>query len=327
MKIAILSPQDEFAQRLQQELEAKSTDQFIAWKRGEPAPARDIEALIVMGALTGDEMKQQTKLKFIQASSAGYDSIDVDAAAQQGIWVSYAPSEITGNATSVAEFVVLLLLGASRRLRLALDFAQNRSAKKPELNVALKGKTVCIIGLGGVGNQVADRLRPFGMTLTAVDQEPEKAAGDIKAYPPEQLKEALGHADHVVICLRASKENENLFNAETLAAMKKGSVLVNIARGTLVDEDALRQAVSQGHLFAAGLDVEKHEPIEPSDPLLAVPEILVTPHVAWSTELMLEGTVTYIAKVLADYAGGKLPDSLANEPKQPRDGLTAPKKG
>ena len=316
MKIGLFSAKDEFSGRLYQALEEQVQGEFVRWTHGEAAPVNDLEAVVVMGALTAEEMQSQPKLRFVQTASAGYDGIDVEAATEAGIWVSYAPSEATGNAASVAEFVVLLLLGASRRLRMAL-----------ELNVALMGKTVCIVGRGGIGNVVADRLRPFGMILTAVDREPENAAGDIRAYPLEKLKEALGKADHVVICIRASEENENLFNAETLGAMKKGSVLVNIARGTLVDEDALRAAVKSGHLFAAGLDVQKNEPVKPDDPLLGVPEILVTPHIAWSTEMMLEGTTEYLVKVLREYGDGRLPESLANAPKTPRDGLTAAKKG
>jgi phosphoglycerate dehydrogenase-like enzyme len=213
---------------------------------------------------------------------------------------------------------VLLLLGAARHLGEALTSVQGRPAKLPTLNLALSGKTVCIVGLGTIGQQLADRLRPFGVKLVAADEHPENAPADVTAYPADQLKTAVAHADFVVICVRASKENENLINASMLAAMKRGAILVNIARGMLIDEAALVDAVTNGQISAAGLDVLRTEPPDQKDPLLHLPRVVVTPHIAGLTDLMLDGTVSYITHVIEEFSAGKKPKSILNSPEKPR---------
>ena len=121
---------------------------------------------------------------------------------------------------------------------------------------------------------------------------------------PDKLKEAVADADFVVLSVRASKENVHLVNADVMHAMKKGAMLINIARGSLVDERALYEAVKSGHLGGAGLDVEEHEPIPLDDPLLTLPQIFITPHQAGLTERNVQGTVKYALKVVAESEGG-----------------------
>jgi phosphoglycerate dehydrogenase-like enzyme len=122
--------------------------------------------------------------------------------------------------------------------------------------------------------------------MVATDEHPENAPADVTAYSADQLNTAVAHADFVVICVRASKENENLIDAAHLAAMKHGAILVNIARGMLIDETALVDAVTHGQISAAGLDVLKNEPPDRRDPLLQLPQVLVTPHIAGLTDLI-----------------------------------------
>jgi len=129
---------------------------------------------------------------------------------------------------------------------------------------------------------------------------------------------AVAVADYVVLAVPGTKENENMIDAEVLAAMKKGAVLVNVARGTLVEESALLTAVTSGHVYGAGIDVVKGEPVKPDNPLLSDPRIIVTPHIAGSTDVMLDGTVKYLNEVLAGYAKGIRPVGVVNEPKEPR---------
>jgi phosphoglycerate dehydrogenase-like enzyme len=188
-------------------------------------------------------------------------------------------------------------------------------------NLALSGKTVCIVGLGSIGQRFVERLRPFGVKMVATDEHPENAAPDVTAYPPDQLEIAVAHADFVVICVRASKDNEDLIDAAIFRAMKRGAILVNIARGMLIDEDALVAAVIEGKISAAGLDVLKTEPLDLKDPLLQLPQVLVTPHIAGLTDLMLEGTADYIRLVMETFAAGKKPKSLLNSLKTPRRAL------
>jgi phosphoglycerate dehydrogenase-like enzyme len=322
VKIGYLGKQDSFAvEMLKQMKEGNSQDEFLTWLPGEKAPAMDLEVLLAIGKVGAEELEGQTKLGLLQTASAGYDGVDVEAATKAGIWVASAPTTKTGNGESVAEFAVLLMLAASRRLNEELVFTRDDEQvrpEKPEVNMALHGKTVCIVGLGGIGDFLVERLRGFGMVLTGVDKHPEHAPAGVKGYGSDQLKFALATADYVVLAIPGTQENENIVDAEVLASMKKGAVLLNVSRGTLVDEPALLVAVTSGHLYGAGLDVVKNEPVKPDNPLLSEPRIFLTPHIAGSTDVMLEGTVKYLREVLAGYVKGVRPEGAVNEPKEPR---------
>ena len=319
MKLAFLHPENEFTSALLQQLQARLPGhELTSWIIGEPAPVKDCEALIALGKVGPDELEGLDQLGFIQTASTGYESVDLDAASERGIWVSFAPSGITGNAASVAEFAVLLLLAASRRLGTFLQAQKNRDLHPPLILPALRGKTLCIVGLGEVGAELASRIKPFGMKVLATDEHPEDAPESVTASKPEALRELLSQSDYVAICVRASKENENLIDASMLAAMKPGAIVVNVARGTLLDEAALLAAVQDGQIAAAGLDVVRDEPLQPNNPLLAHPQLVVTPHVAGFTDLMLDGTSQYVAAVVEDVAAGRKPASVLNQPEKPR---------
>ena len=322
MKIGYLGKQDAMAVELLGKLKTEnSEDNFFTWLPGEQAPAMDLDVLISIGKVGAKEFEGQTKLGLLQTASAGFEDVDVDAATAAGIWVASAPTTETGNGESVAEFAVLLMLSASRRLNEELAWTRDPTmsrSEKPGMNKALYGKKVCIVGLGGIGDLLVERLRGFGVTLIGVDGHPERAPAGVKGFGIHQLKQAVADADYVVLAIPGSKENENLINAEVLQSMKKGAVLVNVARGILVEESDLIAAVKSGHLYGAGLDVVKGEPVKPGNPLLAELRILVTPHIAGSTDIMLAGTVKYLNEVLARYRNGEQPEGVVNEPKQPK---------
>ncbi len=298
-----------------------SNHTFLDWPADGAAPADDIEVLLVMGTLTRDELARQRQLFFVQTTSAGYEGIDVDAATELGIWVSFAPSGETGNAISVAEWALLLMIGASRRLKAVLASLGQPAGEPERISLALSGKTACIVGLGAIGRNIADRLVPFGMTLVGTDERPDSAPEHVRAYPTSQLEAAVADADYVVVCAPASKENEHLIDAGVLAAMKRGAILVNVSRGSLVDEAALIAALERGQIAAVGLDVVAHEPLEPSDPLLRFPQALITPHVAGGTDLMIAGTIAHVESVVKGLEAGKKPGSTLNAPPHPRRAL------
>ena len=303
---------------LEQLKTALAPREILSWIAGSAAPAPDLEVVVVMGKVTRELLAGQPKLQFVQTATAGHEGIDLDAATEMGIWVAFAPSGETGNAISVAEFAVLLLLGAARRLNLALAAARNPANGPPEISPALHGKSVCIVGFGSIGKLVAERLRPFGVRLLATDSRRENFPPDVTVFPPDQLAEAVKDADYVVVCAPASKENENLLNEGVFARMKKGVIVVNVARGSLVDESALHAAVNSGQIAAAGLDVLRTEPADPHNPLFGFPQVLITPHVAGQTDLMVEGTARYISHSIEEFAAGRKPGGLLNEPPKPR---------
>jgi phosphoglycerate dehydrogenase-like enzyme len=322
MKIGYLGKQNSFALEILKRLQLEhSRDEFLAWQPGDKAPSTELEVIIAFGKVDSKEIEAQTKLGLLQMASAGYEGVDVEAATRCGVWVGSAPTTKTGNGESVAELAVLLMLAASRRLNEELVFTHGSSQGRPdkwEGNRALYGKTACIVGLGGIGDLLIERLRGFGMILTGVDNHPEHAPNGVRGYGHDELKVAAAQADYLVLAIPGTKENENMIDGTVLAAMKKNAVLVNVGRGTLVDEPALLAAVKSGHLYGAGLDVVKDEPVSEGNPLLTEPRIFVTPHIAGSTDLMLDGTVKYLGEVLAKYRVGLQSEGIVNEPGKPR---------
>jgi phosphoglycerate dehydrogenase-like enzyme len=330
MEIGFFGKQNSFAREMLRRLKSENTgDEFLTWQSGDKAPSTKLDVIIAFGKVDSKEIEAQTELGLLQMASAGYEGVDVNAATKAGVWVGSAPTTKTGNGESVAEVAVLLMLAASRRLNEELAFtngkAQSRSDKWEE-NRALSGKTACIVGLGGIGDLLIERLRGFGMILTGVDDHPEHAPNGVRAYGHGELKIAAADADYLVLAIPGTKENENMIDGTVLAAMKKNAVLVNVARGVLVDEPALLAAVKSGHLFGAGLDVVKDEPVSEENPLLMEPRIFVTPHIAGSTDLMLDGTVKYLGEVLARYRDGLRSEGIVNEPLNPRVPLREPPK-
>jgi phosphoglycerate dehydrogenase-like enzyme len=322
MNIGYLGMKNSFSMEMVTRLQAECPgDRFVEWPPAEADQTSELDVVIAMGPVKPELFKPQAKLGLLQMASAGYDGVDVDAATEAGVWVASAPTGKTGNGESVAEHAVLLMLAAARRLNEELAFSRAGAENRPENplgNKALFGKTVCIVGLGGIGELLVERLRGFGMVLTGVDKHPEHAPAGVKAYGEDALQDALADADFVVLALPATKDNENLFDAGVLASMKEHAILVNVARGTLVDEPALLAAVRSGHLYGAGLDVTKDEPVSAGNPLLGEARILVTPHIAGSTDVMLDGSVRFLGEVLENYRKGLKSAGGLNEPKRPR---------
>ncbi len=319
MTIAFQAPALGFSDALFAVLQKKLTgEKLLRWEPGTPAPNEDIRVLLAIGPVTRATLESLPQLELVHALTAGYETVDVDAAAKLGVWVSYSPADVTGNADSVAEFAVLLVLAAARQLGTSLASLRDPTVAKPGIPPTLLQKTVCLVGPGRIGEKIAARLLPFGVRLTAVARTPLHAPKGIPTRPMGELKQAVAEADFVVLAVPATKKTENLIDAGVIAAMKKGAVLVNIARGSLVDEKALYDAIKSGHLRGAGLDVVRREPIRADEPLLELPQVFLTPHVAGQTDLMVEGTAEYVARVLGRLKAGRWIESLLNRPKEPR---------
>ncbi len=314
MTIGYSATRSEFTEALFTAIEEEVKGERLVWV--EDGEAAEVEVLLAMGKVSREQMVAMPKLVLIQTLSDGYDAVDVEAATELGIYVSYAPGEETGNSDSVAEYAVMLLMAASRQLNGAIAQMRHGDSAKT-VSASLAGKTVLVVGLGDIGNKVVQRLRGFEVKLLGVDRTAGKGPMDVPTRPLEELKDALGEADAVVICLRGSKENTHLFDAKMLAAMRPGAVLVNIARGTIVDETALLEAVKSGRLLA-GIDVLEKEPVDKGSELLGLAGMFLTPHVAGMTDITLQGTAEYVGSVVKKYKGGEKIKSVLNEPEKGR---------
>lgn len=257
----------------------------------------------VLHPITAEVMDRAPKLKLIQKIGVGVNTIDLDAARERGIAVCNMPGT---NSRAVAEMTLLLMLSALR-LSPVLDqacrsgqWALGQSAKESLTEVA--GKTVGFVGFGAVPQILAPILSAMGAEVIYTATSDKSVV-----YPFVSLDELLSRSDIVSLHIPLTDSTDKLINRARLAAMKEGAVLVNTARGQLVDEAALCEALDSGWLQAVGLDVFACEPVAPDNPLLAMDNVVVAPHVAWLTNETFARSIKVAAKnALAIAAGGNL---------------------
>jgi D-3-phosphoglycerate dehydrogenase len=274
------------------------------------AAVPDADALLVRSATTVDAevLAAAPKLKIVARAGVGLDNVDVDAATERGVLVVNAP---TSNIHSAAEHALALLLAASRQIPAADATLREHTWKRSKFSgTEIFGKTVGIVGLGRIGQLVAQRIEAFGTHVVAYDPyvSPARAAQlGIELLP---LDELLARADFISVHLPKTPETAGLIDKDALAKTKPGVIIVNAARGGLVNEAALADAISSGHVRAAGLDVYSTEPCTDS-PLFELPQVVVTPHLGASTEEAQDRAGTDVAEsVRLALAGEFVPDAV-----------------
>jgi phosphoglycerate dehydrogenase-like enzyme len=226
------------------------------------------------------------QFRLIQQWGSGLEGVDLDAARAREIWVANVPAS-GSNADSVAEHLVLLMLALLRQLPAAQANVHAGVLGGP-MGRTLAGRTVCLYGLGATARALASRLHAFGVRLIGITREPKAAKvaefALADCFSASEREKALARTDVLVLCVRLGQQTKGLIDAQVLEALQRGSLLVNAARGGLVDYRALCDALSRGHLGGAALDVFWNEPIAPDDALLSFPNVIATPHVAGVTE-------------------------------------------
>jgi D-3-phosphoglycerate dehydrogenase len=274
------------------------------------AAVPDADALLVRSATTVDAevLAAAPKLKIVARAGVGLDNVDVDAATARGVLVVNAP---TSNIHSAAEHALALLLAASRQIPAADATLRDHTWKRSSFSgTEIFGKTVGVVGLGRIGQLVAQRLAAFGAHITAYDPYVSAARAAQLGIELLTLDELLGRADFISVHLPKTKETAGLINKEALAKTKPGVIIVNAARGGLIDEEALAGAVISGHVRGAGLDVFSTEPCTDS-PLFELPQVVVTPHLGASTEEAQDRAGTDVAaSVKLALAGEFVPDAV-----------------
>ena len=253
------------------------------------------------------------KLRILARHGVGYDIIDVPALTARGIPLTITPE---ANAVSVAEHALMLMLACMRKLRgydaNIRDCVWGGQPALPSFELA--GKTVLVLGFGRIGTRVARLCKAFDMRVLVRD--PYMPKGTIRGAghePVDDISAAFTEADIVTLHCPSNAETRGMVDAAFLRGMKRGAVLVNTARGTLVDETALASALQDGQLSAAGLDVFEEEPIEEAIPLFDAPNLVMTPHVAASTQEGLRRMALESAAAVIGFFEGKLdPDVVVN---------------
>lgn len=267
--------------RLRAELEA-SVGEVIYNSTGRPLTSPEVAALLpgcdgyIAGLDTIDAaaLAAADRLKVIARYGAGVDNVDLEAARRKGIVVTNTPG---ANAASVAELTIGLMLALLRSIPCAHE--RTRAGEWPRLEgLSLEGRTVGLLGLGAVGKQVARRLQGFDCTVLAHDPQPDEAFAREHGVALCSRDELIAASDLLSLHLPLLPATKGLVDAAFLSRMKRGACLINTARGELVDEEALAAALRAGHLRGAALDTFAQEPPNRDNPLLALPQVIVTPH-------------------------------------------------
>ena len=288
--------------------------------------APDCDVLIPLVTLIPNEILTDSRIRLIQQYGVGLDVVDIPAATRAGILVANVSSVGTGNAESVAELAIAHLLMLLRDIPLAMQRFRERKLGSP-LGRSLWGSTVLVLGYGDIGQEIARRLIAFSVRVIAVSRHGPlgKRPRDPSVKPAvhvamESLHDVIAEADAVIVAAPASPENIGLVDAQIVRAMKPGSVLVNIARGAVVDYTALRAALEDGHLAGAGLDVFWQEPFDPEDPLLTC-KVIATPHIGGVTGRSLEGIGAAVVANIERLRSGETLECCAN-PQAARESLS-----
>ena len=274
------------------------------------AAVPEADALLVRSATTVDAevLTAAPKLKIVARAGVGLDNVDVDTATERGVLVVNAP---TSNIHSAAEHALALLLSAARQIPAADASLREHAWKRSSFSgTEIFGKTVGVVGLGRIGQLVAQRLAAFGAHIVAYDPYVSPARAAQLGIELLTLDELLVRADFISVHLPKTPETAGLIDKEALAKTKPGVIIVNAARGGLVDEAALAEAVTSGHVRAAGIDVFTSEPCTDS-PLFDLPQVVVTPHLGASTTEAQDRAGTDVAEsVKLALAGEFVPDAV-----------------
>jgi D-3-phosphoglycerate dehydrogenase len=267
---------------------------------GLPAALADADGLVVRSAVQADDalMAAGPKLRVIGRAGVGVDNIDAEAATRRGIVVMNTPG---ANAVAVAELALCQMLALARKLPLANSTMHAGKWEKKNLQgVELRAKTLGILGLGRIGLEVAKRARGFGMDLIGSDPFVSPAIARENGIKLVTLEELFAQSDYLTLHVGLTPQTTGVINAKSLAAMKKGVRIVNCARGELIDDAALVEALKSGQVGGAALDVFVKEPAKET-PYHGLENVILTPHIAGSTAEAQEAVGIQIARQVRDY--------------------------
>ena len=265
-------------------------------------------ALVRTMRVDAQAIKGASRLQLISRHGVGCDTIAVEQATRQGVRVAIA---VDSNTTSVVEHALMMMLALNKQL-IGYDrsMRNNRFADRGSLRTSeLLDKHVLIVGFGRIGRRIAPVCRAFGMRVTVADIALDRPlASQLGCDAVEDFRPVLEHADYVTLHVPLDATTHHLIGAAELASMQQHAILINCARGGIVDEAALADAINSGSIAGFGSDVFSVEPTEADNPLLALPNCVLTPHNAAGTDESMRRMAVYAAGNLIDHFDGKLRD-------------------
>ena len=272
--------------------------------------------------ITAAVLEKATRLKAVGRAGVGVDNIDVQAANKHGVIVMNTPG---GNTVSTAEHAFSLMMSLARHIPQAhASMVAGKWDRKNYEGVELNGKTLAILGMGRIGTEFARRAMAFGMRVVAYDPYLSPSRAQIlRVELMQTVEEAVADADFITMHMPLTKETKYLLNGERLAKCKKGVRIINCARGGLVEEAALVEALKSGHVAGAALDVYETEPPAKDHPILSLPNVVLTPHLGASTAEAQENVGIEVAQLLKDALVDGIVANAVNMPSVDRKTLDA----
>ncbi len=263
----------------------------------------DLDAMIVgIEKITEKVIAAAQKVKIISKHGAGVDNIDMNAASSKGIVVTSAPG---ANSDAVADLTVGLFLAVARKIPFA-DRSIREGAWPRVVGVQLSGKVLGIIGLGQIGKKVARRASGFDMKVLAYDIIKDEEFAFKNGITYTSMEEIFSQCDYISLHIPLMPSTQHLIGEKELGRMKKDTILVNISRGNIVDEEALYQALKTGRIRGASLDVFAREPADKANPLLALDNFIATPHMGgYTSEALRETGMICVRDIVSMLEGGR----------------------
>ena len=258
-------------------------------------------------------LDRHPSIKVVSNFAVGYDNVDVDAATARSVAVCNTPGVLT---QATAEFAFTLLVSAARRVVEAARYVEDGKwqtwAPRLLLGQDIAGATLGIVGFGRIGKELARMASGFSMRILANDSYEDPKAAEEFGVTYVSFDELLREADFVSLHVALTPETRQLISTREFALMKSTAVLINAARGPVVDTDALVTALRSGEIFAAGLDVTEPEPLPADHPLVSLPNCIVVPHIASATVTTRDAMAELAASNLIDVLHGKMPHVIVN---------------
>ncbi|MGH2562824.1 MAG: 2-hydroxyacid dehydrogenase [Thermomicrobiales bacterium] len=308
--------------RLLRQAEAAGEIELRLWEDEMPPSAAELDVLLrgcdgaltlLTDEITPEVLDREPQLKVISNFAVGYDNVDVPAATERGVMVSNTPGVLT---ETTADFAFALLMASARRIVEGVDYVRAGTWQTwgPTLLMGqdLHGATLGIAGFGRIGREVAKRGRGFDMRILAYDTYQDEAAAHELGVEFRDLDDLLRESDFVSLHVALTPETQHLIGARELGLMKREAILVNAARGPVVDTDALVDALRSGEIAGAALDVTDPEPLPADHPLVSLPNAIVVPHIASASVATRNKMAEMAVENLLAGARGDRPSILVN---------------
>ncbi len=273
---------------------------------------RDYDALLLLSAeVNGESLEDNERLALIARFGVGYDNVDVEACTKNGVLLTITPNGVR-RPVAVAAITYVLALSQKLLIKDSLVREGRWNEKLDHMGMGLSNRTIGLIGLGNIGREICTLAQPFDLRILANDPKINSYSAEQAGAELADLGTLLRTSDFVVICCELNDHTYHLIGDSALALMKESAYLINVARGPIIDQQALTRALQENRIAGAGLDVFEKEPVDPNDPILDLDNIIVAPHGLCWTDECFAGMGRNAIAAICRLATGRLPEFIVN---------------